>query len=189
MNDHAHPGHHLSALMKAAQDGDGAAYRTLLGEVAPLIRRVVRYRHPHLPADDVEDLVQDVLLSVHSVRATYDYTRPFVPWLMAIVRNRIADAARRHARRAAREVTVAEYAETFVGPAANTVDETYRDAEALQQAVAGLPKGQRVAIELLKLREMSLKEAAVTSGMSVGALKVASHRATKALRVALKARE
>jgi RNA polymerase sigma-70 factor (ECF subfamily) len=49
-------------------------------------------------------------------------------------------------------------------------------------AINQLPIGQRQAIELLKLREMSLKEAAATTGMSIAALKVATHRALKALR-------
>jgi RNA polymerase sigma-70 factor (ECF subfamily) len=38
---------------------------------------------------------------------------------------------------------------------------------------------------LLKLRGLSLKEAASESGMSVAALKVASHRGLKALRTML----
>jgi len=41
-------------------------------------------------------------------------------------------------------------------------------------------------VELLKLREMSLKEAAALTGRSVAALKVATHRAIKALRAALR---
>ncbi len=46
--------------------------------------------------------------------------------------------------------------------------ESYGDAEALQEAVKSLPPGQRVAIELLKFRELSLKEATTISGTSVG---------------------
>ena len=45
-----------------------------------------------------------------------------------------------------------------------------------------LPPDQRQAIEMLKLNEMSLKEAAAVSGRSVAALKVATHRAIKSLR-------
>jgi RNA polymerase sigma-70 factor (ECF subfamily) len=45
-----------------------------------------------------------------------------------------------------------------------------------------LPTGQSQAIQLLKLKEMSLKEAAVLSGSSVAALKVATHRALHGLR-------
>jgi DNA-directed RNA polymerase specialized sigma24 family protein len=41
------------------------------------------------------------------------------------------------------------------------------------------------AIELMKLREMSLKEAAAATGTSIGALKVSVHRGISALRKAL----
>ncbi|WP_365970273.1 sigma factor-like helix-turn-helix DNA-binding protein [Mesorhizobium sp.] len=51
--------------------------------------------------------------------------------------------------------------------------------------IKGLPTGQRQAIELLKLREMSLKEAASFTGMSIAALKVATHRGMTALRMLL----
>jgi RNA polymerase sigma factor (sigma-70 family) len=124
-----------------------------------------------------------VLLSVHAVRATYDPTRPFMPWLLAIVRHRLADGARRHARTAAREVHRDDV--TFRDSTTNAHANASHDLEALQHAVQALPAGQRQAIELLKLQELSLKEAAGASGTSVGALKVATHRAMAALRRAL----
>jgi RNA polymerase sigma-70 factor (ECF subfamily) len=108
---------------------------------------------------------------------------------MAITHSRSIDSLRRFARVSAREVAVDEYPETSGPVPANMADEEYGDAEALQQALAGLPEGQRVAIELVKLREMSLKEASTASGMTIGALKVATHRATRALRLLLQARE
>jgi DNA-directed RNA polymerase specialized sigma24 family protein len=49
-------------------------------------------------------------------------------------------------------------------------------------AIDDLPPAQRQAIEMLKLKEMSLKEAAAASGMSIAALKVATCRALKNLR-------
>jgi RNA polymerase sigma-70 factor (ECF subfamily) len=55
----------------------------------------------------------------------------------------------------------------------------------LQEAIGALPAGQRQAVLLLKLRGLSLKEAALESGMSIAALKVASHRALRTLRVIL----
>ena len=44
---------------------------------------------------------------------------------------------------------------------------------------------ERQAVELLKLRDLSLKEASALTGMSVGALKIATHRAIASLRRAL----
>lgn len=172
----------LRLLMRSAQAGDEEAYRNLLTVVTPRIRRVVRARRAFLGSADVEDIVQDVLLSMHSVLATYDPDRPFLPWMVAIVRNRLADAARRYARQQRREVVVQELDVTFIDLTANTEDEGVGDREALTRAIQDLPPSQRQAIELLKLQEMSLKEASVATGTSVSALKVATHRAMASLK-------
>jgi RNA polymerase sigma factor (sigma-70 family) len=178
----------LTSLMRSGQDGDRRAYAALLSEVAALARQMVRRRFAFLQPPDVEDLVQDILLSVHAARSTYDPERPFLPWLAAIARNRMADGARRYARRAADEVVSDRLPETFSAEDTNMPLDRYGDAEALTQAMANLPPGQRQAIELLKLRELSLKEASAVSGTSVGALKVAVHRGIAALRRALTGR-
>jgi RNA polymerase sigma factor (sigma-70 family) len=176
--------HALATLMQAAQGGDTQAYVRLLKEITPRLRQIVRGQRRFLKAEDIEDIVQDVLLSLHAVRATYDPQRPFMPWLIAITRNRLADAARRHGRRAAHEVQVENEPVTFSGKETN-MDSEYRDPEALRQAIEDLSPAQRAAIEMLKLREMSLKEAAAARGTSIGALKVSVHRAMAALRKAL----
>lgn len=171
----------LAGLMRSAQNGDGAAYARLLRELVPLLRIGVQRRLRFLPQHDVEDIVQDVLISLHSVRATYDPQRLFLPWLFGIVKNRVADSARRYARRGVHEVSVDPASVTFSEVAANS-EETYGDPEALAQALQSLPARQREAIEMVKLRGLDLKEAAAASGTSVGALKVTVHRAIKSLR-------
>ena len=148
----------LGPLMVAAQRGDAQAYVDLLQQVTVRLRRVIRRQRQFLGRDEVEDLVQDVLLSVHAVRATYDPERPFMPWLLAITRNRLADAARRYARGAAHEVQVDDLDVTFALDGANPEGDDYGDPEELRQAVETLPRGQREAIQMLKLEGMSLKE-------------------------------
>jgi RNA polymerase sigma factor (sigma-70 family) len=189
MHQPAERADHLGRLMRLAQDGDRVAYRELLKQIVPLLRRWLKRRRPFLSASDIEDVVQDVLLAVHAVRATYDRRRPFLPWLMAIAHNRSVDAARRYGRLRAREIGVEEYPETSHEQQTNMREETYGDPEALRSALGALPEGQRKAIELVKLQEMSLREAAAVSGMSIGALKVATHRATRTLRLALRTRD
>jgi RNA polymerase sigma factor (sigma-70 family) len=175
----------LATLMRAAQGGDTQTYVLLLKEITPRLRQIVRAQRRFLTAEDIEDIVQDVLLSLHAVRATYDPGRPFMPWLMAITRHRLADAARRYTRRAAHEVQVETLPVTFSDEGTNIDSGEYRDPDALRQAIRALPAGQRDAIEMLKLREMSLKEAAAASGTTIGALKVSVHRAMTSLRKAL----
>jgi RNA polymerase sigma-70 factor (ECF subfamily) len=179
------PGDEWAALMGAAQSGDATAYRRLLTAIAPYLRSIAA-RH-HRERSDIEDSVQDVLLTLHAVRHTYDPSRPFKPWLVAIARRRIIDRLRGQGRRRARETFLAPEHETFAAPEANTY-EAEPDARALREAVAQLPEGQRQAITLLKIEEKSLKEASAASGMSIVALKVSTHRAVKTLRKILERR-
>lgn len=168
-----------SILMAHAQSGDQSAYRRLLEEISPYVRSLAV--KCHRDPSDIEDSVQDVLLTVHAVRHTYDPTRPFAPWLVAIANRRITDRLRRQGRSTARETPLTEEHETFSASEANC-EERASDDRALREAIERLPQGQRDAIRLLKLQEMSLKEAAAASGLSVAALKVATHRALKNLR-------
>jgi RNA polymerase sigma factor (sigma-70 family) len=177
----------LGTLMQAAQAGNSEAYLSLLQEIVPRVRQFVSRRRGECATADIEDLVQDVMLSVHVARASYDPSRPFLPWLLALVRHRLADGARRHARQAAHEVQVEDLDVTFADGAANTTTEVAGDIRALSDAIGALPPGQRDAIEMLKLRELSLKEVATATGSSIGALKVATHRAIAALRKMLAA--
>jgi RNA polymerase sigma-70 factor (ECF subfamily) len=131
----------LRQQMRAAQDGDKAAYETLLTDILPLLRAIVQrsWRNPH----DVADIVQDVLLSLHVVRHTYDPNRPFVPWLLTIARRRIADTARRSFSRSAHETTVEVLPETFSGDATKNEQEGSDDQAAIRTALTGLTGGQR----------------------------------------------
>jgi len=169
-----------SRLMRAAQAGERAAYERLLREVTPLIRSVVR-RHSNNRAD-IEEIVQDTLLTLHRVRHTYDPDRPFGPWLAAIASRRSIDALRRRIRLAKFEAPEQGAYETFADAAANTDMEAVRSSEEEGELLRRLPPKQREALEALKLKQMSLVEASASSGQSVTALKVNAHRALKALR-------
>src|SRR5882757_8117368 len=64
-------------LMARSQAGDAAAYRSLLTGIVPYLRTVVS--RSLRQSADVEDTVQDILLTVHAVRHAYDPARPFRP--------------------------------------------------------------------------------------------------------------
>lgn len=168
-----------SIFMARAQAGDRDAYRRLLEEITPYLRALA-VRHVQNRAD-AEDAVQDTLLTIHAVRHTYDPLRPFGPWLVAIANRRIIDGLRRRGRIGAREVPLENEHETFSAPETN-FHEKASDGRALREALERLSPGQREAIRMLKIDQMTLKEAARASGMSAAALKVATHRALKNLR-------
>lgn len=169
-----------SSLMAMAQGGDKRAYDRLLREILPFLRTVARKRLRN--DSDVEDAVQDALLTIHQIRHTFDPSRPLRPWLSAITDRRALDRLRQVARRGSREEELTDlHHETLVGAATNE-GEGRLQARDVRAAVSELSPKQREAIELLKLRELSVAEASARTGQSASALKVATHRAIIALR-------
>jgi len=170
-----------SVLMAAAQAGDKAAYGRLLRECTPLIRRVV---HRGMQPDRVDDVVQDVLLTIHRARRTYDPTRSFSAWVVTIAQRRAIDLLRHRGRHDRREIHAPIEYENYAGvDSDHDRDVTLeQQGKVLQAALSSLPPGQRQAIEALALRQLSLDEAAGVTGKTKGALKVNMHRALKSLR-------
>ena len=88
----------LKPLWLRAQSGDEAAYRDCLVRIATRLRAFLRRRMQSLP-DEVEDLVQETLLALHTQRGTYDPTLPVSAWAVAIARHKLVDLWRRRGRR------------------------------------------------------------------------------------------
>jgi RNA polymerase sigma-70 factor (ECF subfamily) len=177
-----------SRLMAAAQAGDRRAYEDLLRECLPLLRQICRARLRD--ATEAEDAVQDTLLTIHRARASYDASRPFRPWLIAITERRALDRIRARGRRSGREAALDLAAELPAAESsADAAMDAARAAAKLRDAVQDLPESQRTALGLTKLQDLTLQEASARSGMSVGALKVATHRAVQTLRRRLTGQE
>jgi RNA polymerase sigma-70 factor (ECF subfamily) len=170
-----------AAWMAAAQAGDRRAYERVLGESVGVIRSVARRQG--VAVDQLDDVVQETLITIHRVRHTYDPTRSYHAWLAAIAARRSIDLLRvqgRHDRRELHEpIALDNHPDEYQ---AGDATEREQQAAILRAAIAQLPPGQREAVEQLGLREHSLAEAAALTGRSAGALKVNLHRALKALR-------
>jgi len=167
------------AWLAAAQRGDRDAYRRFLEGVTPFVRALARRRC----RDDerAEDVVQDALITLHRIRHTYTPGRPVKPWIAAIVARRAIDAARRETRIAGAEVDAPLAYETFADPSPNQ-EESGEAQHLLERMLPSLSPKEKEAIELVKLREMSLADASEHSGQSVAALKVNVHRAIARMR-------
>lgn len=171
----------LTAAMAAAQKGDKAAYQIVLRECVPIVQRIAR--HQGAAADFLDDVVQDVLVTVHGARATYDPSRSFVAWLTAITQRRTIDLLRKRGRRGAHEIYAPEAIETHAAADNPETDAVRRsEQQQLHSFVAQLPEGQREAVRALALEENSLEDASKSTGRTKTALKVNLHRAIKTLR-------
>lgn len=163
--------------MRAAIDGDKQAYHRFLTAVTPYLRALARRRCDQFgaPASEAEDVLQEVLLAVHLKRGTWDISRPIGPWLATIVRNKMIDALRRRGRQVS--VPIEDFIETL--EAADSTDATDRlDAE---QLLTQLKDPQRDIVRSISLEGQGVRETAARLKMTEGAVRVALHRALKAL--------
>jgi RNA polymerase sigma-70 factor (ECF subfamily) len=160
--------------MVEIQAGNQDAYRMFLDEVGPILFNYVRRRV--FNSELVPDVYQEVLLKLHKARHTYEADRPLGPWLFTVARNAMLDALGKNRKWAETEVPVEKLPE----PAGVEMDGSLGDE--LHRALQSLPELNRKAVELLKLRNLSLEEASRELGVSVPALKMRAHRGYLQLR-------
>ncbi|WP_207485287.1 sigma-70 family RNA polymerase sigma factor [Arenibaculum pallidiluteum] len=167
--------------MRAERQGDSAAYARFLTEFARSLRRVVRLRFRQLGLGDheTEDIVQEVLIAVHSRRGQWDEERPLLPWLNAIARYKTIDAMRRLRRDLSRRVDLSDEQWSSMFAASESDVET--GAMDVEKLIAELPPRQQSTIRVVGIEGASHREAAERLGTSEGAVRVAFHRSLKKL--------
>ena len=157
-------------LMTAAQAGDGDAYEQLLRELDRWLRGFYARR---LPGPTAEDATQDALLAIHNKRHTYQPSRPFGAWAMAIARykwiDRIRDASRFAALSLDDEIAIEDHGEAAI------------NAAALDNLLGRLKPAQASVIRLVKLRGLSIARASGATGQSAALVKINIHRGLKKL--------
>jgi RNA polymerase sigma-70 factor (ECF subfamily) len=158
------------AMMAAAQNGNSLAYHRLLTQVAVRLRA---YYTRRLPRAMIDDTIQEVLVAIHMKRHTYDPSRSFEVWLMAIARYKWIDLLRSlKAKRTEAlddDFPIPDHGEAVV------------NARALDQLLATLSPAQSDVIRLVKLRGLSIEEASAVTGQSAELVKVNIHRGIKKL--------
>jgi RNA polymerase sigma-70 factor (ECF subfamily) len=129
------------------------------------------------PEDEVEDLVQEVLLTIHLKRGTWDQSRPIGPWVGAITRNRLIDVLRRRGRHIT--VPIEDFVDSLKAEDP-TPELSTRDIDSL---LGRLKPQQREIVRSISLNGSSIRETADRVHMTEGAVRVTLHRALKALAV------
>ena len=179
MTDGTERGARWRGWMASAQRGDADAYARLLEDLLPFVRGVVRARIGDDP--NGEDVVQDVLLAIHTARHTFQEGRELEPWVRTIARNAVIDSVRRRNRQRARDAGVdADTLPERSGERASAEADPL--PRAMERALEQLPRVQREAVMLLKVEGLSVAEAASRARTTPGALKLRAHRGYKLLR-------
>ncbi|MFZ4763087.1 MAG: sigma-70 family RNA polymerase sigma factor [Alphaproteobacteria bacterium] len=172
-------GHSMAVLLSEGLQGNQQAYQQFLVLAAGVIRRFIVGR---IPAQDVEDVVQEILFSLHKARHTHDGQRPLLPWIIAIARYRMADYLRKYyATHQQQQVDISEL-ENFL-KADVTITDNF--PEYLEEQLEQLPARQQKILSLLHEEGLSAKEVGQQLNMKETAVKVAAHRAYKLIKARL----
>lgn len=168
----------LKAWMIGGLDGDAAAQTRLLRAIVPILATFYR-RRMHDAAADIDDLVQETLIAVHTRRATFDRDRAFSGWLFAIARYKMID----HFRRNGRTCSIEGLEDILVSEGFEDACNAEFDVNRL---LGGLSAKQAAAIRATRLEGLSTAEAAERQKLGESDIKVSVHRGIKALAARIK---
>ena len=163
----------LRAWMTDALEGDAAAYTALLGALVPLLRSFFGNRLRGA-SEDVEDLMQETMMAIHTRRSSYDRDRPFAPWAYAIARYKLID----HFRRSRTTVPIDDLEHILVAEGFEAATSARLDVDKL---LGGLSPKQAQAIRATRLEGLSTSEAAARAAIGESDVKVSVHRGLAAL--------
>jgi RNA polymerase sigma-70 factor, ECF subfamily len=165
--------------MRAANAGDAASYRSLLDALIPYLRQAVRKGLGNSLASEAEDIVQEAILAIHLKRQTWDQARPILPWIRAIVKNKMVDRLRR--LRLQDHIHLDAVADTLPDFESGEISAP-GDAERMLRT---LKDRDRRILKAIAIDGWGMDEVAARENMSAGAVRVSLHRALKRLSAAL----
>lgn len=174
----------LSALMKKSLDGDTESYRLFLQKVKTLMVPFIANTLSKFGlsyAGGHDDVLQEILMGIHSKRSTFDKDHYVLPWMYAIAKYKTIDYLRKN-KNLFRSETIddsMDEIEAFSLKGSNGELEAGLDVETLCRS---LPEKQRELLLLVKVQGLSINEAAQQTGYSVSDIKVTIHRAIKELK-------
>ncbi|MFD7558242.1 MULTISPECIES: RNA polymerase sigma factor [unclassified Streptomyces] len=176
-NEAGRPGD-MSREVRAAQQGDEAAFRALFRQVQPGLLRYLTV----LVGEEAEDAASETWLQVARDLGTFhgDFDG-FRGWVTAIARNRALDLLRRRKRRPVADLPV-EYLLDRRAPedteSSALAGVATDDALAL---IARLPRDQGEAVLLRVVMDLDAESAARVLGKRAGAVRTAAHRGLRKL--------
>lgn len=167
--------HELASLLRAGIGGDSASYGRFLSEISPILRRMIAAK---VPSADVEDVLQEVLISVHKARHTYDGERPIMPWLAAITHFRMTDYLRKHYASMKHQTTDIAEMEEFLAD----VTQSDNSNENIDELLKDVPEKQKRILTMMHVEGFTARQVGEKLNMNESAVKVAAHRALKKIR-------
>ena len=129
----------------------------------------------------VDDLIQEVAVAALRASDRFDSSRPFLPWVLVIARNRAFDWLRQRGRESAIPLDDANFA-VITEASAEIAESLGAREQALQRCMGKLSDLNRDILHKHYRKKMSFKRIAEILHLRTGTLKVRCHRLRNQLR-------
>lgn len=176
--DRSHPPD--EELVRRAQQGSLEAFTDLYERYLPMVYRRVRYV---VPETDVEDVTQEIFITVMRSLGSFKGNAKFSTWLRTLISRRVADYYRsRNPAEMELEKDVSEVDEGALGSNAISQAGPLDDIITLRRALKELPEDYQEIVLLRFVDGLQFHEIARERGQSLEAAKSLFRRAIAALR-------
>lgn len=163
-------------LIQQFMDGNKDAFEALYARYLAVVYKRVYYL---VPAEDVEDLIQEIFIAVSNSLVKFRGEAQFSTWLRALTNHKIAEFYRkRNRKQEPRQTTLTEAA----GLSEGSISKNLEDRIAIQRALKELPENYREIILMRFIEGLQFNEIAELTGQSLEATKSLFRRAISALR-------
>lgn len=176
----------LRDLLIQALGGDQNAYRTFLIEIIPILRAFLSKKVQN--SSDVEDLIQETLISIHKALHTYNRNLSVFKWIFAISYRRYVDFIRKNSKREKIKIQVETIAD-FPTNREKELIKQYEQNNRIESVLSLLNEKEQRIFRMLKIEKFSIKEASKLLNLSENALKVAAHRIYKKIKNLIQQKE
>ncbi len=164
----------LRLLFQLSMTGDAFAYENFLMLVTAIVRRNLAFLGgAKLSREQLEELQQEVVLSIHQKKQTYSLDRPLLPWIYAIARYRYIDDYRQKKRLPA----TVEWLDDL-----HVEEEESSEGIDYEEILGLLTPQQRELFVRIKIEGQTYVQTAEALELSVPAVKVGVHRIMKVLK-------
>jgi RNA polymerase sigma-70 factor, ECF subfamily len=175
--------HLLGELMREAQSGNESSYQTLLTEVYMFLESYLNSKI--INKSQIDDIIQETLVAPHKSRATYDSSKSFMSWLLAITHYKVNDHLRIQLKQKTQELD-----ESLVDTNSDTLNALieHQNFQLLNQALNELEEKPKLVVTYLKLDGLKISEVAARLNLTESNVKVIAHRAYQSLQLKLRSK-
>jgi len=163
-----------------ANNGDKKSYETFLNNIEKMAYKYVQSHISNVHVHD--DIVQEILISIHQSRHTYNPSKNLNPWIYAIFHYRTSDHLRKAYKN--KEDSIPEEEFEKIKEHYN-VTKTIESTELIDKAFKHLNEKQRKVVIMSKIEGYTTAEIAHKMNLNINTVKVTIHRSLEKMRKVL----